>query len=237
MLTILFVGFLLGMRHALEADHVMAVASLVGRECSAKKAIHLGVSWGVGHTLTLLVVVIMTLLFTDGVPQQFAQILEMIVGLMLVFLGISVLHRLTRDRVHFHLHQHQKESVAHFHAHSHRNEQRHTNSNHDHDHGINWRALAVGLMHGLAGSAALVVLTVASTDSLWLGIGYAALFGIGSILGMLVLSSLIAVPLGIWGKRLSRIHQGAMVAIGLTTMMLGGNLLVSNAIATGLLAI
>ncbi len=237
MLSILFVGFLLGMRHALEADHVMAVATLVVRDRSVKRAISHGVAWGVGHTLTLFTVVAIVVQFTDGVPEPIAHILEMIVGFMLVLLGGDVLRRLVRDRVHFHLHQHEDANTVHFHAHSHKDEGQHTDSPHDHDHRMNWRALSVGLIHGLAGSAALVVLTVASTDSLWLGMVYTALFGVGSILGMAILSTLVALPLGIWGQQLSKLYDGALVVIGITTMMLGGSLLLSNAITSGLLMV
>ncbi len=237
MSSILFLGFLLGIRHALEADHVMAVATLVGRDHSVKRAIHHGVAWGVGHTLTLFAVVTLVLLFAGDIPERLAHILEMIVGFMLVLLGANVLRRLIRDRVHFHLHQHEKENVAHFHAHSHRDNGQHINSPHDHNHGINWHALSIGLIHGLAGSAALVVLTVASTNSLWLGMGYTALFGVGSILGMAVLSTVIALPLGVLGRQLPKLYDGALVVIGLTTMLLGGSLLLSNIIASGILVV
>jgi len=231
MSSVLFVGFLLGIKHAFEADHVAAVASLTGRKRSMKWAIRLGAAWGLGHTLTLFAVVSLVLLLGEGVPERLAQTLEMVVGVMLVLLGVNVLRRLQQDRIHFHLHSH--DGRPHFHAHGHRNEGRHTNSAHDHEHRTCWRALAVGLVHGLAGSAALVVLTVSTTDSLWLGMVYTALFGMGSILGMAVMSLVIVVPLGIWGRRLTRFQNGAMAVIGLTTIGVGGNLLLSNAIDAG----
>ncbi len=237
MLSILFVGFLLGMRHALEADHVMAVATLAVRDRSLKRAINHGIAWGVGHTLTLFSVVAIVVQFSDGVPERLASFLEMIVGFMLVLLGADVLRRLFRDRVHFHLHQHEEENTVHFHAHSHKDEGQHIDSPHNHGHGMSWRALFVGLIHGLAGSAALVILTVASTDSFWLGMVYTLLFGIGSILGMTVLSTLVALPLGIWGQQLSKLYDGALVVIGISTMMLGGSLLLTNAITSGLLIV
>ncbi len=236
MLSILFVGFLLGMRHALEADHVMAVASLASREHSLKKVIHLGAAWGVGHTLTLFIVVTLVLQLGDGLSGTLTHSLEMVVGFMLVVLGVDVLRRLMKERMHLHIHDHDGDGGKHFHAHSHRNEGHHSASAHNHKHNgsMSWRALAVGLMHGLAGSAALVVLTAATTESLWLGMAYAALFGGGSILGMALLSTLIALPFGLWGQRLSRFHNGAMMVIGLTTIVMGGVLLVNNAIESNL---
>ncbi len=231
MLSVLVVGFLLGMRHALEADHVAAVASLTGREPSLKRALRLGAAWGVGHTLTLFIVVNLVFLLDEGIPKQLVQTLETIVGVMLIMLGADVLRRLARNRIHFHIHDH--DGSPHFHAHSHQGEKEHRISLHDHDHRMSWRALAVGLMHGLAGSAALVVLTVTSTDSIWLGMTYTALFGAGSILGMAVLSIVIAVPLGLWEHRLTGVHNIAMAVIGLVTIIVGGNLFLSNVMEVG----
>ena len=112
---------------------------------------------------------------------------------MLVVLGVDVLRRLARDRIHFHAHRHDLET-EHVHAHSHRGEGRHAESSHRHEHAKQWplRALAVGVMHGLAGSAALVVLSLQAVPSIALGLGYIVLFGVGSIFGMALLSLAIA---------------------------------------------
>jgi len=232
MLSFLFIGFLLGMKHAFEADHLAAVASLTRSESSMKQAIRLGVAWGLGHTITLFAVVFLVLLLGEGMPEGLTQALEMIVGVMLILLGADVLQRLAQ--VHFHAHRHDGSESLFMPTVTHWNEGQHSNSPHNHDHQISWRALAVGLVHGLAGSAALVVLTVATTESLWLGMVYTALFGVGSILGMATLSIVIAVPLGICGRRLSKIHDSAMLIIGFTTIVIGGTLLVNNVIEAGI---
>ena len=118
MTGILLLGFLIGMGHALEADHVAAVASLTTRSRSARQTILQGTFWGAGHTLTLLLFGLVVLLLDTVIPERFAQGLELAVGVMLVLLGADVLWHLIRDRVHFHLHRHGE--VRHLHAHSHR---------------------------------------------------------------------------------------------------------------------
>ena len=122
---------------------------------------------------------------------------------MLVGLGAHVLWRLWRDRVHFHRHSH-GDGTIHIHAHSHAGEAApHARSQHGHDHGFRWRTLLVGLMHGMAGSAALLVLTVSQAKSPAAGLAYVALFGIGSMIGMGALSTLIAVPIAISARWLT----------------------------------
>ena len=160
-LSILVVGLLLGMKHATEADHLAAVATLATRQGSLGQTLRQGVAWGVGHTLTLMLFGGVVLLLGQAISPDLEQALETAVGVMLVLLGADVLRRLIRDRIHFHVHRHRGDTV-HVHAHSHRGEGRHEDSAHRHAHPKRWpiRALAVGMMHGLAGSAALVVLTL-----------------------------------------------------------------------------
>ncbi len=153
---LLLLGFLIGIRHALEADHVAAVASLATKTTSVKSAIRQGAVWGMGHTITLFLFST-TVIVTDSIiPENFANGLEFIVGLMLVFLGGDVIRRLMRDRIHFHSHRHDND-VTHFHAHKHTKIQTHAASEHKHEHssGFPARALYVGMMHGMAGSAAI----------------------------------------------------------------------------------
>ena len=127
---------------------------------------------------------------------------------MLVGLGAHVLWRLWRDRVHFHRHGH-GDGTVHFHAHSHAGETApHARAAHAHEHGFRWRTLLVGLMHGMAGSAALLVLTVSQASSPAVGLGYVALFGIGSMIGMGALSTLIAVPLAVTARWLTFANHG-----------------------------
>ncbi len=223
MVSILVLGFLIGIRHAFEPDHVAAVASLATRATSLKQAVRQGAAWGLGHTLTLFAVCTVVLVLDAAISERVAGYLEAAVGVMLVALGADVLRRLWRDRVHFHAHRH-ADGIAHFHAHSHKGEPKraHDPVRHQHPHpaGFPYRALAVGLMHGMAGSAALIVLAVQAVHSVWLGLAYVALFGVGSIAGMALFSAVICVPLRN-ARALNWVHNGLQAAIGAGTAVLG----------------
>lgn len=222
MTSLLLLGFLIGMRHAIEADHVAAVASLVTRHQSVKQAVKQGIVWGFGHTLTLFIVGAVVLTLETIITERLAQYLELVVGFMLVALGTDVLKRLFHKRIHFHMHEHGN-GAKHFHAHTHGNETSHELSNHEHRHtqGFPYRALFIGLMHGMAGSAALILLTMGTVNSLTTGLVYIALFGLGSIVGMSVLSIVIAIPLRYSANGMTRIHYGLHAITGLATLVLG----------------
>lgn len=220
------------MRHALESDHVAAVASLASRRPSFRHAVLQGAVWGLGHTITLFVACSAVLFLDRAMPERLAHALEAAVGVMLIALGIDVLRRLWRDRIHFHVHRH-ADGTVHFHAHSHKGETYHDPRHHRHEHpeGFPLRALCVGAMHGLAGSAALILLTLESAPSPAIGLVYVALFGIGSIAGMALLSAAIAVPLQWSARSVTWLHNGLQGAVGVVTITIGALLFYDNAAA------
>jgi ABC-type nickel/cobalt efflux system permease component RcnA len=237
-LTLLSLGFLIGMQHALETDHLAAVASLATRGHTMGDAIRQGATWGIGHTLTLLFFGSLVLFLDTVIPRTLAAVLEFMVGLMLLGLGIDVLRRLLRDRIHFHRHVH-ADGTVHLHAHSHSGDCGHpTVHRHDHRrlHPFSLRALLVGMMHGMAGSAALIVLTLQAVRTPLSGIAYIALFGIGSIAGMALLSVIIAVPLRYTAHSLTRIHDGLQATVGIVTVVIGSVIVYDVGIAGGLFA-
>ena len=225
MFAILGLGFLLGMQHALEVDHIAAVSTIAARRSGVGDIVKHGLTWGLGHTLTLFLFAGIALVIGQSIPEQIAEPLEGAVGFMLVALGGHLLWRLWRDRVHVHVHQH-GDGVRHLHLHSHADRLSHdAPSAHRHEHGFRWRTLLVGLMHGMAGSAALLVLAVSQAPSPAQGLLYVALFGVGSMVGMGALSAVIAVPVVISARSLTtanRLLQGAVgvltIAIGLSTI-------------------
>ena len=223
MSSLLFLGFIIGMRHALEADHLAAVATLADGKHTTRTAIRHGAAWGLGHTITLFVFGAIVLTIDTVIPQALAQGLELLVGIMLLGLGADVIRRVYRDRVHYHVHRHDS-GQPHFHAHSHRGEGAHERSEHHHDHRFPLRALVIGLIHGMAGSAALILLTLETIESLALGLIYIALFGIGSIVGMAALSVIIAVPMRLSSQRLTWMHNGLQTLIGCSTLGIGGTI-------------
>jgi hypothetical protein len=223
MIDVLLLGLLIGMRHALEADHVAAVASLATRARRPGETLRMGIAWGVGHTLTLFLFGAVVLILQTAVPERLAQGLEFAVGVMLVLLGADVLRRVIQARLHFHLHQHPG-GIRHFHAHAHAGPSEHHPAHHAHDHpsGFPLRALLVGLVHGMAGSAALVLLTVETIASVPLALAYIAVFGLGSIAGMALLSAVIALPLRLSSRYLTWSYNGLSMGVGLLTLLLGG---------------
>ena len=221
MFGILGLGFLLGMQHALEADHIAAVSSIAARRSQLGDIVRHGLTWGLGHTMTLFAFAGAAIGLGRAIPEHVARPLETAVGIMLVGLGAHVLWRLWRDRVHFHRHGH-GDGTVHLHAHSHVGESMpHARAPHAHAHGFRWRTLLVGLMHGMAGSAALLVLAVSQAASPAVGLGYVALFGIGSMVGMAALSTVIAVPLAASARWLTWANRGLQATVGAVTVAIG----------------
>jgi hypothetical protein len=260
--SILIIGFLLGMKHATESDHLAAVASLATRQHSFVATLRQGIAWGLGHTITLMIVGSAVLALGTAMPEKMGRALELCVGVMLVGLGVDVMRRMLRQRIHFHVHRHGGE--AHFHAHGHAPAPSHKQvlprlpligaqhaselpvlnlklnhalTPHDHEHAskLPFRALAVGMMHGLAGSAALVLLSLQTVQSVPMGILYILLFGLGSIIGMALLSAVIAIPLRLSGRYLTAMHRSFAACIGLATLSLGAWMIVRIGFIEGLL--
>lgn len=220
MKAILALGFLFGLRHALDADHLAAVASLVTRNADLRRAAARGAAWGLGHTLTLLVVGGCGLLLDAQIPPVWARAAEAVVGVMLVGLGVDVFRRLRRRGVHFHPHRH-SDGTVHFHAHEHEPGAAHDPAYHEHRHPLPRRAIWVGMVHGLAGSAALLLLTLQAVGSVWLGLLYIALFGLGAAVGMALLSAAIALPLRASARRVAGLAAGLERAVGVATLLVG----------------
>lgn len=222
MLSVFLFGVLMGVRHAFEADHLAAVASLATRSRSLRSGLLQGTAWGLGHTLTLLTVGGACLLLGRAIPEGWASGLEALVGVMLLALGVDVLRRSRRERVHVHVHQH-ADGMRHWHAHRHAPAAAHDPGRHEHPHParLPLRAIAVGLVHGLAGSAALFLLTLQTVPSVGQGLAYIALFGVGSILGMAALSAVIMVPLRATSHLMGRVQGALEATVGVATVAIG----------------
>lgn len=230
----LFLGFLIGLKHALEADHVAAVASLASKANSVREGLWLGATWGLGHTIALFVFGSAVLMIDTMIPEQLALTLEFFVGCMLVFMGGAVIKGIFEKRIHLHAHRH-SDGITHLHFHSHAQDKVDHQANphhHTHPRQFSVRALMVGVMHGMAGSAALILLTLDSVSSVGTGLVYILLFGVGSILGMALLSILIVIPLK--RSEYARTYQGFQVFIGFATLFLGVVIMYETSITSGL---
>ena len=171
------------------------------------------------------------ILLGRAIPETVARPIEGAVGIMLIGLGAHVLWRLWRDRVHFHRHGHD-DGTVHFHAHSHAGDTApHARARARSDHGFRWRTLLVGLMHGMAGSAALLVLAATQAASPAAGLFYVVLFGIGSMIGMGVLSLVIAVPLAFSARFLTVANRALQAVVGAVTIAIGFVTLVETVLA------
>ena len=221
MLAILTLGFLIGLRHALEADHVAAVSSIVSGGTSRRDITRHGLTWGLGHTITLFAFSGVAIMLGRAIPASISNPIETAVGVMLVGLGGNVLWRLWRERVHFHGHRH-ADGIAHLHAHGHAGDPApHSRARHEHEHRFRWRTLMVGLVHGIAGSAALLVLAASQIASPLLALGYVLIFGIGSMVGMGLLSVIIAAPLALSARFMTWANNGLQLGIGTMTIGIG----------------
>lgn len=220
LLTTLGAALLLGMRHALDADHVAAVATFAGRRGGLRQALRTGLSWGAGHAATVTLIGGLLVVLRVSVPARVGQLFESLVGLMLIGLGGAAVSRALRSRLHAHEHEHDGvvHSHLHFHPMPHEGEAPHR---HPHPFRPTLRPFLVGGMHGLAGSAALVLLVLTTIPTILAGCLYLGIFGIGSILGMALVSLLLGAPLAIARRRGLWLQRGFGVAAGLASILVG----------------
>ena len=216
---ILTLGFLLGLKHATDADHLAAVSTIVSERKSLFSSSIIGGIWGLGHTISLVLAGFLVLLFDFHISERMEGYLELSVGIMLVLLGANVFRKIIQgSELHFHSHQH----AGREHAHPHIHESRIKDAPHTH-HGLSFspRALIVGMIHGLAGSAALMLLILQTIESKTVGLFYIIVFGVGSIGGMMLMSFLVGLPFHLTALRLNRFNSLLRGAAGLFSVLWG----------------
>jgi High-affinity nickel-transport protein len=206
-------GLVLGMRHALEPDHLTAVSTLVAEQRGLRRGAWLGLLWGLGHTAALLAVGISLALLNAQLPARLADAFELGVAIMLVALGVRSIRRALAEAGQGELHEHRHGG----HSHTHRATPRHV---HVGRLMFARRSLAVGVVHGLAGSGALTVLVLAAMPSTSARLAYIVIFGVGSIAGMALLSGAAGWPLARLGRD-RRWSRGIMLATGALSTGLG----------------
>lgn len=211
-------GFVIGLKHAFEPDHVIAISTLLHQEPRLKRAMRTGVAWGAGHTTMLIAGVLIMGLLRVPLSESTLKMFEIPVGIMLLLLGVWALY-IAVDRF-LHMHRHSHDGVEHFHV-----------GEYDHPHGFSfgesgWHAYAIGLVHGLAGSGALLLLVAATLPTLATSVLYALVFGVGSIAGMAGVTLLLAVPFLATRSRPGFFHA-LTGASGILSIFLGGSILYS----------
>jgi sulfite exporter TauE/SafE len=204
-------GFILGLEHALDADHIVAVSTIISEHKSLRKSSIIGLFWGLGHTFTLLFAGFLVLSLAVSIPQNLSLFFEFLVGVVLLILGMGVVRRALGKVGHIHPHSHHGKIHIHFHSHGAEDQ------DHNHEH----KSFFVGMIHGLAGSAALMLIVLTSIDSVLEGIAYILVFGLGSILGMLIISTLIGLPFVFTSIRFKSLNQKTRLISGFLSIVLG----------------
>jgi high-affinity nickel-transport protein len=258
--SLLFLGFFLGMRHATDADHVVAIATIVSRERSMARSALIGAAWGVGHTITVLAVGAAIIVFGVVIPPRLGLSMEFAVGIMLVVLGLMTLTGLGRaagaaagqarvadghaqEDLHDHLHAHGDYLHRHLHGHG---QQAHGHAEErtplawlDRSR-LGWiarrgwlRPFAVGLVHGLAGSAAVALMVLTIIRDPAPAIGYLLLFGIGTIGGMMLITLALSAPFAFTSSNLPKFNWRLRVASGLISFVFGVVLIYGVGFADG----
>ena len=233
--TTVALGFILGLRHAIDADHVAAVAALTESRDGFRRALVNGFSWGIGHALTLGAAGGVALALRSAVPDRLARLFESGAALMLILLGAAALRGALRDRLHVHTHRHDDVSHAHLHFHA----VPHAaggHAPHHHPHPVRFalRPFLVGGVHGLAGSAALALLVLTTLPTVLAGCLYLLVFGAGSTAGMMLMSLVLGAPLVIAQRRALWLSRGLRAAAGLGSLGIGLALLWQTGVAGGL---
>lgn len=251
MLWVIGLGLLLGIQHATDPDHVVAVATIVSREPRFRSGALIGVFWSLGHTLTLTVVGGALILLNLTVPSALARSLELAVAGMLVGLGALRLFWTFRGVVHIHpehlktRHEHGHGDAFHSHVHA------HDGLTHRHPHlhpstrllavlravGARqaWSSVAVGIIHGLAGSATLALLVLSTIQNPVWALAYLGVFGAGTIFGMMVITAALSVPFAVSARRFARVNRALSIGTGLVSLGLGVFLFYQIGFVEGLL--
>ena len=215
--TILLFGFLLGLKHAVEADHLAAVSTIVAERKNVFVSAIVGGFWGIGHTLSLLIVGALVIFLKIKISETVEGYLEAVVGFMLIVLGLNAFRKLSGKQVHWHTHEHNGHEHVHPHTHDENDE---ANESH-HLARLTPRTVIIGMIHGLAGSAGLMLLVVPTIDSAAMALLYIAIFGLGSVGGMMIMSILIGLPIYFTAGKFELLNRGILGLAGVFSLCLG----------------
>jgi len=219
LIGLLGLGLVLGLRHALDPDHIAAVSTIVSESRSVRRSSLIGTFWGLGHTMSLLIAGVLVIALKVQISDRVALWMEFAVALMLILLGLKAMLKPLRGwRIH--VHQHAHDGSSHSHVHLHRPSEEHA---HQHRHLLRSgaRPFLVGMVHGMAGSAALMILVLATIPSALAGLIYIAVFGLGSVGGMLIMSSLISLPFVLTKKYFRAASDAMQLVVGLSSIAFG----------------
>ncbi|GLX66523.1 HupE/UreJ family protein [Paenibacillus glycanilyticus] len=192
LITVLLLGLVLGIKHSIEPDHIIAVSTMVSNQKKLWRSTLTGIFWGIGHTSTLFIVGMVLVLLKGELPEVWAMSLEFLVGIMLVYLGFK--NFVSVKSAYRHSHQHAKSSLL--------------------------KVTVIGFIHGLAGSAAMVILTLSTVESVWECAIYILVFGVGTITGMLIFTTILGIPF-VYSQGSIKLNRGLMQTAGTVSFLFG----------------
>jgi cytochrome c biogenesis protein CcdA len=214
-----------GFTHAFEADHLLAVSNIVSQRNNIWSSMKDGIFWGLGHASTICAIGILMILFKVGISEHYFHYFEATVGVMLIALAVYRLVKFFRSNkivVHAHGHEHAEGGHKHLHVHvGHVHEHHHTHS----------LAYGVGLVHGLAGSGALILIAMAQMKSAVDGLTYLIIFGGGCIAGMLVAAGLFSIPFSKKIMQAKMLQSFLIITTSVLCLLYGGKVIYENLIA------
>jgi len=218
---VLTLGLVIGLKHAFEPDHIAAVTTQISIQKNnsqslkqrimegAFKSSLIGAIWGAGHTTTLVLIGLLVYVLSINIPEVFFSSSEFLVGIMLIFLAFTTLSNKKLFKIkHRHPHTHEGD-IVHTHSHEH-------NGVHKHTH----KSYLIGCIHGLAGSGALVVVAAAALTSVQEVLSFILIFGFGSVIGMVLVSSLIGIPFTL-SKKISSLNQTLRFVTATVSFLIG----------------
>ncbi|OKL35418.1 sulfite exporter TauE/SafE family protein [Domibacillus mangrovi] len=211
--SILSLGFILGIKHAIEPDHIIAVSTIASRSKKLSQSALAGVFWGIGHTATLFLIGITLILMKNSIPDKVSMSLEFLVGVMLVYLGVANVLAANKNQRHIHRNHSQYGDKHYF-----------------------IKSSLIGLVHGLAGSAAMVLLTMSTVNSVWQGAEYILIFGAGTVAGMLLFTTVIGIPF-VFSSSKKEMNSLFTIISGIISVLFGLYYMYNLAITDGLLSL
>lgn len=211
--SILSLGFILGIKHAIEPDHVIAVSTIASRSKKLSQSALAGVFWGIGHTATLFLIGITLILMKNSISDKVSMSLEFLVGVMLVYLGVVNVLSANKNQRHDHG-DHSQYGDKHYFV----------------------KSSLIGLVHGLAGSAAMVLLTMSTVNSVWQGAAYILIFGAGTVAGMLLFTTVIGIPF-VFSSSKKEMNSLFTMISGIISVLFGLYYMYNLAITDGLLSL
>ena len=235
-LLAVLIGLGFGFIHAFDPDHIVAVSTIVRRYRNPFRSFWVGISWGLGHTTTLLLIGIAIIALKVSITERLAPFFEGAVALMLIALGVQVIYSIRNDKAHQHVHGHEDD---HSHLHSHAENPADSTGDHD-SKGIGrpffrLKSYVIGTVHGLAGSAALIILVTASITSPAAALAFILLFGLGSVISMGFVTIIISFPFVLTANRAPNLNAYVQRLFGVLSIIVGGYLAYGFLAETGVL--